>query len=128
MLLKKINILSIIIISLIFLLDRFSKIEIINKFNNNPVYINDFLNIDLVWNTGIGFVLALQAKDAENLICSVIIGGALGNVYDRLFFNAVPDFIDLHFKSFHWFTFNVSDIFITLGIIAFIMGSKFEKN
>lgn len=154
MLLKKINILSIIIISLIFLLDRFSKIEIINKFNNNPVYINDFLNIDLVWNTGIGFglfstsstifynlitiligiiilflmFLALKAKDAENLIFSVIIGGALGNFYDRLFFNAVPDFIDLHFKSFHWFTFNVSDIFITLGIIAFIMGSKFEKN
>ena len=154
MVLKKINILSIIIISLIFLLDRFSKIEIINKFNNNPVYINDFLNIDLVWNTGIGFglfstsstifynlitiligiiilflmFLALKAKDAENLIFSVIIGGALGNFYDRLFFNAVPDFIDLHFKSFHWFTFNVSDIFITLGIIAFIMGSKFEKN
>ena len=154
MLLKKINILSIIIISLIFLLDRFSKIEIINKFNNNPVYVNDFLNIDLVWNTGIGFglfstsstifynlitiligiiilflmFLALKAKDAENLIFSVIIGGALGNFYDRLFFNAVPDFIDLHFKSFHWFTFNVSDIFITLGIIAFIMGSKFEKN
>lgn len=154
MVLKKINILSIIIISLIFLLDRFSKIEIINKFNNNPVYVNDFLNIDLVWNTGIGFglfstsstifynlitiligiiilflmFLALKAKDAENLIFSVIIGGALGNFYDRLFFNAVPDFIDLHFKSFHWFTFNVSDIFITLGIIAFIMGSKFEKN
>ena len=61
-------------------------------------------------------------------IYSTIIGGAIGNLYDRLIYNAVPDFIDLHYSNFHWFTFNFADIFITIGIIFFIMKGSFEKN
>ena len=64
----------------------------------------------------------------DKLIYGIIIGGALGNFYDRLTFNAVPDFIDLHYNSFHWFIFNVADIFITLGILFFIIRSFFVKN
>ena len=51
----------------------------------------------------------------------MILGGALGNVYDRLFYRAVPDFIDFHYRKFHWFIFNVADIFITLGVIIMII-------
>tara|TARA_B110000444_G_C18225990_1_gene316553 strand:- start:251 stop:433 length:183 start_codon:yes stop_codon:yes gene_type:complete len=51
----------------------------------------------------------------------MIVGGALGNLQDRIFFNAVPDFIDFHVGNFHWFIFNVSDIFITLGVISMIV-------
>ena len=134
------NIYSIILILLIFILDRFSKIEIINKFNDNTYILNDFLNIDLIWNTGIGFGLlsfdtsfiyntitavialiilalfltSLILKKIDKLIFSIILGGALGNIYDRVFYNAVPDFIDLHYSSFHWFTFNiVRNCFVT---------------
>ena len=148
------NIYSIILILLIFILDRFSKIEIINKFNDNTYILNDFLNIDLIWNTGIGFGLlsfdtsfiyniitavialiilalfltSLILKKIDKLIFSIILGGALGNIYDRVFYNAVPDFIDLHYSSFHWFTFNIADIFITLGIITFVAKDFFIKN
>ena len=72
--------------------------------------------------------LAIRSDKFDKLIFSVILGGAVGNFYDRIFFNAVPDFIDLHIGNFHWFTFNVADIFITLGIIAFIMKGFFVKN
>ena len=64
----------------------------------------------------------------DKTIYTIIIGGALGNFYDRLIFRAVPDFIDIHYKNFHWFTFNVADIFISLGIIFFIIRSFFVKN
>ena len=70
----------------------------------------------------------LISEKLDSLIFSIIIGGALGNFYDRLVFNAVPDFIDLHYGDFHWFTFNVADIFITVGIIAFIAKNYFIKN
>ena len=115
---------------------------------------NDFINFDLIWNTGIGFgILSSSSSLIYNLISflifaviillgyyflksdkyekftfSIIIGGALGNFYDRLLYKAVPDFIDLHHGNFHWFTFNIADIFITLGIIAFIMKGFFIKN
>ena len=72
--------------------------------------------------------MTISSKNLDKFIFSIIIGGALGNFYDRLTFNAVPDFIDLHYNSFHWFIFNVADIFITLGIIIFIMRGFFEKN
>ena len=72
--------------------------------------------------------LAINSANAEKLIFSTIIGGAIGNFYDRLTYNAVPDFIDIHYNDFHWFTFNVADIFITLGIIAFLMRNYFVKN
>ncbi len=142
------------IISLVFFLDRYSKIEIINNFNENNLYINDFLNFNLVWNTGIGFgffstnssliynlitgiicfviifliYLIIKSKKTDKILFSLILGGALGNVYDRLTYFAVPDFIDIHYKNFHWFTFNIADIFITIGIIVFILKDLILKN
>ena len=152
--LKKENCYFLAIILLIFGLDRYSKIEIINNFSDTSVYLNDFLNFDLIWNTGIGFgllksntalfynlistliglvvlilfFLALRSKSFDKIIYSIIIGGALGNFYDRVFYNAVPDFIDIHYRNFHWFTFNIADIFITVGIIALIIYDFFKIN
>ena len=152
--LKKENFYFLAIIFFIFGIDRYSKIEIINNFSDTSVYLNDFLNFDLIWNTGIGFgllksntalfynlistliglvviilfFLALRSKSFDKIIYSIIIGGALGNFYDRVFYNAVPDFIDIHYRNFHWFTFNIADIFITLGIIALIIYDFFKIN
>jgi len=143
---KKENFYFLIIIILTFSIDRYSKIKIINNFSDTRFYLNDFLNLDLLWNTGIGFGLlslessiyynflsiliglvivllifvGIKSNKFEKFFFSMIIGGALGNFYDRIYFNAVPDFIDLHYKNFHWFTFNIADIFITIGIIFYI--------
>ena len=132
---------------IIFYLDRISKMIIIENFHSYNHYINEYLNINLVWNTGIGFGLlsyssellynmltiliflvimflfyfALISNLKDKIAVSIIIGGACGNFYDRIIFNAVPDFIDLHVGTFHWFTFNVADIFITIGIILYVM-------
>ncbi len=151
---KKENFYFLVIILLIFSIDRYSKIEIINNYSNQSLYLNDFVNLNLIWNTGIGFgilsssssmiynfisflifgVIILlgyyyfQSDKNEKFIFSIIIGGAIGNFYDRFFFKAVPDFIDLHFKGFHWFTFNFADVFITIGIIAFLVKGFFIKN
>ena len=70
----------------------------------------------------------MRSKSFDKIIYSIIIGGALGNFYDRVFYNAVPDFIDIHYRNFHWFTFNIADIFITLGIIALIIYDFFKIN
>ena len=147
------NFYFLVIILFIFGIDRFTKIEIINNFSDTKVYLNDFLNIDLVWNIGIGFSLLstdstliynlvtiligsvislliyflMNADKVDKLIYSLIIGGALGNFYDRLTFKAVPDFIDIHYNNFHWFTFNVADIFIVIGILVYIIRSFFIK-
>ena len=144
---KKENFYFLAIIFFIFGIDRYSKIKIINNFSDTRVYLNDFLNFDLIFNTGIGFgllsfdsslyynlislliglvviilfFLALRSKSFDKIIYSIIIGGALGNFYDRVFYNAVPDFIDIHYRNFHWFTFNIADIFITVGIISLII-------
>ena len=146
-LLSKENFYFLIIILILFLLDRYLKLKIINNFNDSVYYINDFINFDLVWNTGIGFglfssgttliynmitfiigivililiLIFFKLENYEKIIFSIIIGGALGNFYDRLVFKGVPDFIDIHYGDFHWFTFNLADIFITLGIIAFLL-------
>ena len=153
-LIKKENFYFLIIMLFIFSLDRYSKIKIIKNFSNRSFYFNDFLNFDLIWNTGIGFgILSSSSSLIYNLISflifgvivllgyyflksdkyekftfSIIIGGAIGNFYDRLFYKAVPDFIDLHHGNFHWFTFNIADIFITLGIFAFIIKGFLIKN
>ena len=145
---------SIVIIVIIFTLDRYSKIQILNNFSSSTFYINDFVNFDLLWNTGIGFglmsskspliynsistiislviifliIIGIKSDKFDRMTFSAIIGGALGNFYDRIFYKAVPDFIDLHYKDFHWFTFNVADIFVTLGIICFLMKGFFIKN
>jgi len=152
--LKKENFYFLLIIFVIFILDRYSKIQIIKDFNDPVIYINEFLNFDLIWNTGIGFGLlssdstlfynlisgvistvivflifiGLKSDKYDKSVFSLIIGGAVGNFYDRLIYNAVPDFIDLHYNNFHWFTFNLADIFITIGIIAFLMKGFFVKN
>ena len=148
------NIYYLLLIIIIFLLDRFSKIKIISNFSDVTYYVNDYINLDLIWNIGIGFGLlssdsviiynsisfiiclvilflfyiALVSDNYDKFIYSIIIGGALGNFYDRIIYKAVPDFVDLHYENFHWFTFNVADIFITIGIIIFVIRSFFLKN
>ncbi len=152
------NLICLLVIILTFSFDRLSKIKIIELLlENNSLYINDFINLDLVWNTGIGFgllssdsnliynfitgiicivimfliYLILKSRMIDKVLFSLILGGALGNVYDRLTYFAVPDFIDIHYKNFHWFTFNIADIFITIGILFFITKDlilKDEKN
>ena len=150
---KKENIFFFLFIIIIFLIDRFSKIQVIKNYNQNIHFVNDYLNLDLIWNIGIGFgILSTDSTIIYNLITcfiglvilillnimiisekldkiiySLILGGAFGNFYDRLIFQAVPDFIDLHYQNFHWFTFNVADIFITLGILIFICKGIFIK-
>tara|TARA_B100000989_G_C19453872_1_gene433050 strand:- start:385 stop:885 length:501 start_codon:yes stop_codon:yes gene_type:complete len=133
---------------LIFFLDRVSKIYILNIANNEElnIYINDFLNIILIWNTGIGFGLlsfkdntvynsitflillinfvliyiALKSDNLKRILFIIILGGSSGNLFDRFYYSAVPDFIDINYNGFHWFVFNVADIFITIGIICLI--------
>jgi len=126
----------------------------LSNLNENLIYINDFINFDLIWNTGIGFgflsssysliyntisvlvgiivialiYISLKSDKFDKTSFSLIIGGALGNFYDRIFFNAVPDFIDIHYGNFHWFTFNIADIFITIGVISFIFKGFFIKD
>ena len=145
-----------IIILIIFFLDRYTKLKIIDNFNNNSYYFNDYINFDLVWNTGIGFgllssfspivygiitllissviifliYLVFGSEFKFKIIFSVIIGGAIGNLYDRIVFKAVPDFIDLHYQNFHWFTFNIADLFISIGIITYIFADlvRYKKN
>jgi signal peptidase II len=149
-------IISFLVITFAFILDRITKIAVINQLTNTQsIFINDYLNFELVWNTGIGFglfsqnaniyyhlitlliflvviflvYLIMKADFLEKILFSLILGGATGNLYDRLIFFAVPDFIDFHINSFHWFTFNIADIFITLGIILIIIKDiTFKKN
>ena len=142
------------IVSFIFFLDRITKIYILNLAEMNgsiDIFVNNFLNIILVWNSGIGFGLLSFEKDfIYNLITSLIVfiniiivylainsnnsksyffvmilGGSLGNLFDRIYYSAVPDFIDLNYNNFHWFVFNVADIFITIGILCLIFVELF---
>ena len=137
------------IVLVIFFLDRISKIYILNIAESREIVeinVNFFLNFILVWNTGIGFgLLSFEHSTIYNFITVLIIiinlliiylifksydlrayffililGGSLGNLFDRVYYSAVPDFIDLNYKGYHWFIFNVADIFITLGIICLI--------
>tara|TARA_E500000331_G_scaffold250581_1_gene241029 strand:- start:760 stop:1275 length:516 start_codon:yes stop_codon:yes gene_type:complete len=154
-LVQKENFISLFIVILIFFFDRISKIKIIkHQEDNSVIYINDFINFDLVWNIGIGFgllssdsnliynsitlvicmvifflvYLIIQSKLIDKILFSLILGGALGNFYDRLTYKAVPDFIDIHYDTFHWFTFNIADIFISLSIVLLIIKDLFLKN
>ena len=138
------------IVFLIYFLDRLSKIYVIQLDKNNlgsEIFNSTYLNIVLIWNKGIAFgllsfneshlynilsliisiivvilvVMSLKSQGFKRYSLLMIVGGALGNLHDRIFFNAVPDFIDFHVGNFHWFIFNVSDIFITLGVIGMII-------
>ena len=139
-----------------FFIDRLSKMYIINLQSTGlevDIYISPFLNLFLVWNTGIGFgLISLESNIYYHLLTGLIlivniiliyfltktsrlyafllalvIGGSLGNLFDRLYYYAVPDFIDFHLGDFHWFIFNIADIFITLGIIGIITIEIFKK-
>ena len=141
----------------IFFLDRISKFYVISQSEKNlsyDLFQSKFLNISLIWNEGIAFGLLSFEKDHFYNILTILIlivvililfmifkseglkkyslmmilGGAMGNLYDRIFFGAVPDFIDFHVGNFHWFIFNVSDIFITVGVICMITLELFSKN
>ena len=149
--------LNLIIILVIFFTDRISKVYIINKVELNntvDIYLNSYLNFYLIWNKGIAFGLfSFNENYIYNIITLIIIlitiivlimiskadgfkkyslllvfGGSLGNIFDRIYYSAVPDFIDLHIKDFHWFVFNVADIFISLGIICLIFDEIFINN
>jgi len=148
--LGKIFLINLFLVFLVFVFDRLSKIYVIfldNKFFGSEIFSSKFLNISLIWNEGIAFgLLSFNEKIFYNLLTFIILiiiliiffmvlksyglkkysllmilGGALGNVYDRIFYRAVPDFIDFHIGNFHWFIFNVADIFITLGVIFMII-------
>jgi signal peptidase II len=152
---SKINIFSFFSIIFVFTIDRLTKSKIIeNQLNNGSIFINDYLNFELIWNSGIGFgLLNLEANLAYHLISllifavimiifvfmiksekyesfyfSLILGGASGNFYDRITYFSVPDFIDFHINNYHWFTFNVADIFISIGIILIIIKEIVLKN
>jgi len=147
---------KIIIILSLFGVDRVTKMYLINLQSAGTdidFYIFSFLNFYLVWNTGVGFGLAsmeanifyhiltciiiiinillvlflLKSKGISGYLIAMIIGGSLGNLFDRIYYYAVPDFIDFHIGKYHWFIFNVADIFITVGIIGFIILEIFKK-
>ena len=153
MILKNLNknfLINVFLISLIFLLDRISKIYVINlnqKLLGSEIFSSNYLNISLIWNEGIAFglfsfsqtimydlltlfislviivilIMLIQSNDLRKYPLLMIFGGAIGNLYDRVFYKAVPDFIDVHVNNFHWFIFNVADIFISIGVIFMIL-------
>lgn len=147
------------LIIIIFFIDRISKLYVINLANTTSsidIQINNFLNIILIWNKGIGFglfsfdnnkvynfitfliltinlliiYLIIKSDKIRSLFYVIILGGSLGNLFDRFYYTAVPDFIDLNYKGFHWFIFNIADIFISLGIICLICFEflEYKKN
>ena len=148
--------LNFIFVLILFCIDRFSKIYIIElseKTNVTEIYLTSFLNSYLVWNTGIAFglfslsseltynlftalivvinliiiYLAVVTKDFRRYFFLLILGGSFGNLFDRLFYGSVPDFIDFHIGNFHWFIFNIADIFITVGVICLILAELLYK-
>ena len=138
-------------VALIFLIDRISKILVISKsekLNQNEIFSTKFINFHLIWNEGIAFGLLSFSNSSTYQIMTLfillvililifymlktdminekigfilIVGGAIGNLFDRFFYSAVPDFIDLHINNFHWFIFNIADIFITIGVLWLIL-------
>ena len=145
------------IVALIYFLDRLTKIFVIKLDENSlglDIFSSTYLNIVLIWNKGIAFgllsfneaylynilsliisiivtilvIMSLKSEGFKRYSLLMIVGGALGNLHDRIFFNAVPDFIDFHVGNFHWFIFNVSDIFITLGVICMIVLELIDKD
>ena len=147
---------KVIIVSILFFLDRISKVYLIHLQEigtNIDFYILSFLNFFLVWNTGVGFgIMSLEANIYYHILTiiiaiinvvliyylfkvrgiqiyfvALILGGSLGNLFDRIYYYAVPDFIDFHIGNFHWFIFNVADIFITTGIVGIILFEFLKK-
>ena len=154
--LNKNFIVNLLLVLSIFLLDRFSKVYLIHldkKYIGSEIFSSKFLNIRLIWNEGIAFgffsfseiylyniltgliliiifiilIMILKSEGFKKYSLLIIFGGALGNVFDRIFYKAVPDFIDLHYGELHWFVFNFADIFITIGVIFMILIELFDK-
>ncbi len=148
---------SLILIILIFILDRVSKVFVIYLTDKNlatEIFSSKFLNINLIWNEGIAFgffsfnqeylynlltliillvvcivlVMIIKNEGYKKYALLMIFGGAIGNLYDRVFFKAVPDFIDFHIGEFHWFVFNVADIFISIGVFFMILLELIDNN
>jgi len=148
---------SFFIVALIYFLDRLSKIYVIQLDKNNfgsEIFNSSYLNIVLIWNKGIAFglfsfnethlynilsliiliiviiviIMSLRTQGFKRYSLLMVVGGALGNLHDRFFFNAVPDFIDFHIGEFHWFIFNVADMFISLGVIFMILYELIDNN
>ena len=146
-----------IIISLIFFIDRISKnyiLKIAEQESLVDIYINSYLNFYLIWNKGIAFglfsfdqnliynfvtliivvisiviiILVIKTNGIERYSFTFVFGGAISNLYDRIYYKSVPDFIDFHIAEYHWFVFNVADIFITLGIVSIILTEVLKKN
>ena len=144
-----------IIISAIFLSDRISKIYILKKAeleSGVDIYLTPYLNLYLVWNKGIAFgllsfnenliyqsisliiliicivifIMIIKSNGLKKYSLISVLGGALGNFFDRIYYSAVPDFIDFHVGNFHWFIFNVADMFITIGVICLILDELFN--
>ena len=149
--------LNLVIILIVFIFDRITKLYILKLAEveaSVDIYINPYLNLFLIWNKGIAFGLfsidaniiynsitiligliiiaisfmMLKSNNIQSYFFALIIGGALGNFYDRIVYTAVPDFIDLHFYDYHWFVFNVADIFITIGVFCLILVEFFFNN
>jgi len=149
------NIIYLTIFILIFAADRFSKLYIINLAGIDDslnLYVTSFLNFYLIWNKGIAFglfsfdknfiytsitfliifitliilIFAIRSDDYKGYFLIIIFSGSIGNLCDRIYYSAVPDFIDLHIKGYHWFIFNVADIFITIGVICLILDELFS--
>ena len=131
------------IVLFIFLADRISKLYILSILENSgsvDIHINSYINLILVWNSGIGFgLLSFEQSEIYNLITIlitiinlkayfflIVLGGSLGNLFDRIYYSAVPDFIDISYNDYHWFIFNVADIFISLGIICLIFAELLD--
>lgn len=148
---------NILIVSVIFIIDRVSKLYVMNlsKLNSDiEIFSSSFLNIILIWNKGAAFglfsfnegdlynifsgfillviiivlILVFKSKGIKRLSYLLVFGGAIGNFYDRIIYKAVPDFIDFHVGNFHWFVFNVADIFISIGVLCLILLELFYKN
>ena len=153
--LKK-NITSLIIVFIVFLSDRISKyiiLKLSQPLGELNISVTSFLNFHLIWNNGIAFGLfsfeqdfyynlftlliititsiiiwlSFKAEGLEKISYLMIIGGSLGNIFDRIFYSSVPDFIDISINNFHWFIFNVADIFISIGVILLIILEFFKK-
>ena len=153
----KLFLINLSLVTIIFLIDRVTKYHVINlfeNFNNQQIFITSFLNIYLIWNEGIAFGLfssgnekiynfitflifiinliiiyiLFNLNDVRKYFFMIVLGGSLGNLFDRLIYNAVPDFIDFHINNFHWFIFNPADIFITIGVTCLILDEIFFKN
>ena len=149
--------LNLVILLIVFVLDRTTKLYILKIAEGETgvdVYITSYLNLFLIWNKGIAFGLfsidaniiynsitiiigliiitilfmMLKSNNIQSYFFALVVGGALGNFYDRIVYTAVPDFIDLHFYDFHWFVFNVADIFITIGVFCLILVELFFNN